>query len=291
MSVWEAISKALPEGVFKDNLKMFFYRYLFNRLYALNRQIQWVRLLKDGSVKLKLNNDLVFYASPDPREKPFYEYKYGDLKKMDKLKKLEAFESLCMALVAMFCRNLYQKYYTLKKGDIVVDAGAHIGTFTVMAARVVGKEGRVIAIEPEENNLRFLKKNIEANNLKNVIVIPKGLWSKKGEMKFYLSNLSVSHSLLVPETKKFAVIKVDTLDAILKELGVDKVDFIKINIEGAEIEALKGARKTLKNKNMRFVIEAGHYVNGERTFKTILQQFREMGIQVNVGSEYYYVYH
>ena len=142
-------------------------------------------------------------------------------------------------------------------------------------AKAVGNEGMVIAIEPEENNLRSLKRNIERARLKNVIIIPKALWSSKQTMRLNLHNRHDSHNLVSapPKANNLAeseTVETDTLDNILAEINVSKVDFIKMNIEGAELEALKGARQTLKNNNIKLAIEAHHEIDGEPAYVTVI---------------------
>ena len=72
-------------------------------------------------------------------------------------------------------------------------------------------------------------------------------------------------------------IKVDTLDNILEGLKIDRVNFIKMDIEGAEIEALKGMKETLGNNDVKLAIASYHKVNGQPTYKTIIPMMREMG--------------
>jgi FkbM family methyltransferase len=157
-----------------------------------------------------------------------------------------------------------------------VDAGAHVGTFAIRIAKAV-VDGTVIAIEPDKENLNYLEKNVKLNSIKNVVVVQKGLWSKSGRMLFYLTH-SASHSMFAQKgVKKAAQIEVDTLDNILERVGMDKVNFIKINVEGTEIEVLKGARKTLMSNPVEIVIDAHHTVDGRPTYETVIPMLRELG--------------
>ena len=121
--------------------------------------------------------------------------------------------------------------------------------------------------------------------MRNVVVVPKGVWSTKGELKLHLSTISMAHSVYADclhgmDTNEVADIEVDTLDNILRELGVKKVDFIKMDIEGAEVEALKGMEATLRNNDVKLAGEH-HTVNGERTYKAVAQQLKQMGFEVD----------
>jgi FkbM family methyltransferase len=177
--------------------------------------------------------------------------------------------------IGIYKMDHYDKYYQIQKGDIVVDAGAHIGLTVIWFAKAVGNNGKVVAIEPEQNNLRDLRKNLKRAGLNNVIVVDKALWSSKKKMILYFNPTHDAHSIVINQRKaddsgKQNEIEANTLDNILKEIKIDKVDFIKMNIEGAEIEALKGAEQTLKDNALNIAIEAHHEVEGEPTYKTII---------------------
>jgi len=301
--VWFIISRAskyLPEGKIKENLRKVVFRY-HNNLYALNKLIRKIEFRKgvNGEVLLELANGLKLYGLPNKPlpgaygiSKQNFEFKYGNPKKLDKLNKINVdyFGDLLSILRTIFVENIYEKKYALKEGDIVVDLGANIGAFTVKAAKIVGRRGKVIAVEPEERNLRCLEKNIEINGLRNCVVVPKGVWSKKSRMKFFLGPASGWHSLIEESwflekykslKKTFTEIEVDTLDNIRKELEIDKVDFIKMDIEGAEIEALKGMEETLlKNNDVKLAIEAFHVVDGKPTSETIIPQLKNLEFEV-----------
>lgn len=189
------------------------------------------------------------------------------------------------SILGMLCdqsvKNFYGRYFKADQESVIIDAGAHQGTFTVSMASSA-KVGHVIAIEPMSANLMFLKKNLRINNLENVTVIPKGLWSNSRKRTFYLGSSSAEYSILRDRkltALKIVEIEVDTLDNILEQHGVNKVDFIKMNIEGAEIEALKGARRTLKNHPVELVIDAHHFVNGKPTYETIIPMLKELGFK------------
>ena len=103
----------------------------------------------------------------------------------------------------------------------------------------------------------MLKKNAKLNNLKNTTLINKALSDKKGKLKLYLAKGNLGHHSLVEKVgEKYEEVEVDTLDNILKELKISKVDLIKIDVEGAENLVLKGALKTLENSHPKIVFEA-----------------------------------
>jgi FkbM family methyltransferase len=140
----------------------------------------------------------------------------------------------------------------IHEGDIVIDVGANIGYYTLIFAQLVGKSGKVIAFEPEPKNFEILKKNVEINNYNNVILEPKIVSEKCGKMKLYVSDSDiVAHRIQKMDTlKNFVEVESVTLDDYLKKLNLDKkVNFIKIDVEGAEPNVLEGSNNILKKND------------------------------------------
>lgn len=268
------ISRIVPLTRFKDSMRKLFFTY-YNPLDSLSKIIRGVQMLEDGSLLIELYEGIKFYAQRDivPDTMTDFLVRYRNRKILPSLNGLEYFGSTLRNLQEIYVYDVYQKYYKVKKGDIVVDAGAHIGLFAVKTAKAIGDEGMVIAIEPEANNLKFLEKNIRENELGNVAIVRKGVWNKKDRLKFFIRNETGSHGFLNPDWDSCGSleVEVDTLDNILTELGVKKVDFIKMDIEGAEIEAYHGMTETLNNNNSRAAIAAYHKVDGKQTYKAIVR--------------------
>jgi FkbM family methyltransferase len=144
----------------------------------------------------------------------------------------------------------------VKNNFVCVDVGAHIGKYTVLLSKLAGRGGQVIAIEAHPKNFEVLRKNIQLNNLKNVFAVNVAASNKKAKIKLYETPSSLGPSG-VTKRKKFIVVFTDTLDSILKRIGVKHVDFIKVDVEGMEAFVFKGARKTLsRNKNLQIIFEA-----------------------------------
>lgn len=150
-------------------------------------------------------------------------------------------------------RGVYEPFITkmlqdeIKEGDTVLDLGANIGYHTLLFARQVGERGKVYAFEPDPINFQLLKKNVEVNGYKNVIMEQKAVSNKSGFMKLYQDKDSTtSHSLRRNDSCSniFNTVEVIRLD---EYLGSEKVNFIKIDVEGAEHHALEGMGSLLKN--------------------------------------------
>jgi FkbM family methyltransferase len=182
--------------------------------------------------------------------------------------------------------HMYDGSYQFKRGAVVVDAGARIGTFAAKTSVAVGAEGRVIAIEPEPRNFACLQKNIEANRLTNVTAIRKMLWSRAQSLDLIRSGNPSSHSAFrdafYGSTSESVSVEADTLDNILEGLGIGSVDFIKMDIEGSEIEALKGMAKTLQSQ-VQLAIAAYHPVDGQSAHEIVIPQLEQLGFDVTLG--------
>ncbi len=158
----------------------------------------------------------------------------------------------------------YLRHYALKPGDVVVDAGGYEGTFAIYAAKVVGRSGKVVAFEPDTENFRKLLENVALNKLENILVINKALWQKDGRLKFNNKHTAGASFYFnaSPYTKETDVV---ALDNELGRLGIGRVDFIKMDIEGSELQALKGAEHILKTSETNLAIASYHIINGEET--------------------------
>ncbi len=131
----------------------------------------------------------------------------------------------------------------LKPGMTIIDVGANIGYYTIIASAHVKSSGKVIAYEPEHANVNFLHESIRANKFMNIIVVEEGLGDREQNASLYLDpDNKGKHSLLQSgnENKAQISIPVTTLDSSLTKLGVSKVDLIKMDIEGWEGKALRG---------------------------------------------------
>lgn len=140
-------------------------------------------------------------------------------------------------------------------GDIVLDIGANIGYYTLIAAKIVGDEGKVFAFEPDPENFSLLKKNIEINGYRNVTPVQKAVSDKSGKIKLFLSEDNKAGHRIYDDMLGKKCINVDAV-AIDDFLKGNKVDFVKMDIEGAEGKALAGMSKTIKeNKKLKLLTE------------------------------------
>lgn len=149
----------------------------------------------------------------------------------------------------------------LKAGDTFIDVGANQGEYSLWAARKVKAKGKVIAFEPMSQLFDQLTENIQLNEpfRKTITPVKLGLSDKKGEVTLYASEDSNEGTNTIYTTDKFSIelgkIQLDTLDEQLEKLKINKVNFLKIDVEGAELQVLKGALNTLKNNRPILLLE------------------------------------
>ena len=170
------------------------------------------------------------------------------------------------------------EHFTPKQGDIVVDIGANIGRYTLIASKRVGTNGKVVAIEAHPGNFEMLNRNIKLNRLTNVIPLNYAAYSKETKVKLYVpdeeSGYTIYHTLMERTGKKFVEVDAITLDYLLLQLNgiregeVVGVNWIKIDVEGVEFEVLKGATNVLsKSKDIALLIE----VHGPDNYRPIME--------------------
>jgi len=251
------------------------YYFFFNKYYEVNDYIVKAEINCDGNLILNLKNGIKLFYKPSkyPAQINFTErYNYGKKSRLSKILDVSKFYFVYDLIDELYIRQNYFQYFDLNEGDKVVDAGANIGLFTVLAAKKLNNTGKVIAIEPDDNNFEILKENIKINELTNVIPVKKGLWKENTTLEFNLGLRPGEHSLHENDQMSGEKVKIDciTLDNLLSELNIKSVNFIKMDIEGAEIEALQGCQTILKSESVKWVIEALHIVEGQPTYKKIV---------------------
>jgi FkbM family methyltransferase len=159
-------------------------------------------------------------------------------------------------------------------GDVVIDCGAHIGGFTSIALRSGAR--LVAAIEPEKANAIAFRRNFNKElQSGRVILIEKGVWDKTGTLSLHLSRTGDSHSVAIPQNAGIdQKIEVVTLDSLVETLKLPRVDFIKMDIEGAERNALRGAGRILARWRPRLAISSYHQKDDPAVICGIVWEFQ-----------------
>lgn len=168
-------------------------------------------------------------------------------------------------------------YFTPKDGDVVVDIGAHVGKYALIAAKRVGKEGKVIAIEAHAENFKALLNNIRLNDFQNVIALNVAAFSENGKTLRLFGQWDTSYSLKSWDATSTRV-ETRTTDSILKQYGIRNADWVKIDVEGAETDVLVGMKKTIENSpNLKILVEVNR--SNEHEVDRILRGFKKKCIR------------
>jgi FkbM family methyltransferase len=192
----------------------------------------------------------VFPEMPIPLRLPFGAWWLAQKSALDDDLIHEGFEDAEMAFVEKL----------LRPGMTVLDAGAHHGLYTLLASKRVGADGRVIAFEPSSRERKRLVRHLRLNRCKNVSVQPYALGDRREEANLFVvaGREDWCNSLRAPQldagtsTERVAV---ERADDVLEKLGIVRVDFIKLDVEGAELSFLLGARRTLMTSRPVILVE------------------------------------
>jgi FkbM family methyltransferase len=148
----------------------------------------------------------------------------------------------------------------VREGAVVLDCGANVGVYTRKA--LLARAARVIAVEPAPENVECLRRNFaEEIRTGKVIVRPAGVWNEAAELPLNIDAGSSARNSFVGTFGPVAgVVKVPlvTIDSIIEGLSMDKIDFIKLDIEGAEKRAIAGTALTLRKFHPRLAIAMEH---------------------------------
>ena len=133
-------------------------------------------------------------------------------------------------------------------GKTFIDVGGNKGDFSLIAAKASGDNGRVVCVEPEPTNVEWIERSVKRNKYASVRVVAAALSDSEGEATLHLGAKSGWHTLVDDPNHRAGggdvTVQTRTLDALLAELGIDRVDAIKIDVEGAEDRVLAGGQHT-----------------------------------------------
>lgn len=148
----------------------------------------------------------------------------------------------------------------VRKGDVVLDCGANVGTFARHA--LAAGAAKIIAIEPAPDNIECLRRNFPAEIADGrLVIVPKGVWDREEILELRVDpDNQAADSFVIERQGAITTVKVPltTIDKLAGELGLERVDFIKMDIEGAEVNALRGGRETIARFHPRMALSAYH---------------------------------
>jgi FkbM family methyltransferase len=176
----------------------------------------------------------------------------------------------------------------LRKGDIFLDIGAHIGWYSLNARQAVGQGGMVVAFEPNPSCVSVLKQNILLNSFQTIKIEKMAVSDINGKSNFWTGD-DMAGSLLKQSAQEFthysvkkSAVKVITLDTYCREHKFKNIRLIKIDVEGAEEQVIKGSMKILKKYHPGLILEI--YSNTQRSRRTRINMIRSL---IKIGYKLY----
>ena len=175
-------------------------------------------------------------------------------------------ESMSIVSASLGFEEFMKPWLQIKAGDVVIDVGAHVGKYTVSFAK---KGAKVIAMEPSRETYQVLVRNIAANGLKNVVPLNVAAWKERTRMALFHGPTPAQHSLK-RSFKESENIFTETIDTIVNLQCLTSVDWIKVDVEQAEVEALEGAQITMHRMRPRIIVEV--WLRNEHRIRELLKR-------------------
>jgi len=188
-------------------------------------------------------------------------------------------------------KHYIREFVPITKDSVVVDVGAHIGAFSVMVANV---SARVLSFEPEPSNFQMLKKNVELNSLTNISIFEMAVSGVSGDQRLavYEDGSTGTHSLYRTGERGAAVVerrvKAISIAEIIENEGLSRIDFLKLDCEGAEHDILRTMSPNTAAKITHMAMET-HGVHRDISID-LCGRLQELGFELRVEGDGGYVY-
>jgi FkbM family methyltransferase len=173
----------------------------------------------------------------------------------------------------------------LKNGMVCLDIGSNIGYYVLLESELVGKEGKVIGIEPSPINFEYLKKNVDAVINKNIEIYNFAAADENKTLDFVIGSKSnwskvLSENEKVGDDEKLVSVQARKIDTFVKEREYDKIDFVRMDVEGYEYYLLKGLEEVIKTFKPKLLIEVHKMFLGMDRTKQMLEKLKLNGYEV-----------
>jgi len=256
----------------------FFFDYLLNVLRFLYSLMVRLILGSEKSIKYSLRRRL---------NDPFVPFSFLASiivgKEKIKVKIRKNHDDFCL-LSPLYEREILHLFKP-SSNDVVVDVGAHVGKYTLYASKLA-KRGKIIAVEPNKESFKTLIENLKLNNCKNVKAYNVAAFDKKCKLMLWVTKDEGRSSVIEERSNNFEIVTAFPLSHILEDNKIKKVDWMKIDVEGAEIKVLKGAEKFLR-KTKNLIVEVQDE-NEERVPKILRNHFKKIKtISIERDQKYY----
>lgn len=181
----------------------------------------------------------------------------------------------------------------VRPGDVVYDIGANVGFFSIISARLTGETGRVIAFEPVPANADLVRRNAELNDLGNITVVEKAVSDHSGSGELVLAEYSGGAALSTttppPDAAGSIEVELVTVDAAVAAGELPAPDVVKIDVEGVELEVLRGMSETLRRDRPIVIceIDDGTREGYDRKHDSCVEYVRSIGYDVTPLADSY----
>lgn len=186
--------------------------------------------------------------------------------------------------------NFLREKYKPNEGDVIIDLGAHIGKYAIRGGSLVGKEGKILAVEVEPNSYDLMCKNIQLNHFEDRIVpLNIAISNKNGKIPFFVSEGRSNVSSMYTKWDKQIEVDAITIDELIRTEKLGKIDWVQMDMEGAEYEAIEGASNAIKSGIVEnFIIETHTKKNFELIPPLLTQQYN-IEIFARTGPDFGYL--
>lgn len=279
--------KGLQVGLSKDHIA----------IVDKNRRHQiWISRANAAYVPDMVNSFEYYFSAVKPFQQPifmggYYVVDYSS-PRIHQVSGFIDFPVLCPSLVEPYqtCEQ-YLKFANLKEGQTVLDLGCYSGLTAIAFSKAVKESGRVISVEPDPTNFSASMANIDMhrrlNGLDNITLLPIAVSGKSGKLRFSSEGSMGSSAASIVGGYRGTNLEIPcvTLEDLARENGAECVDFIKMDIEGAELDVVRNAEEFLKKYKPKLIIEP-HVVDGQLNANDLVDCLWGYGYQCEIIEQY-----
>lgn len=180
--------------------------------------------------------------------------------------------------------------FEIHENDLIVDIGAHIGSFSIYAAGFA-KRGLVYSLEPVHSNFELLERNVELNGFTNIVPVEKAVTEKSGQREIFVQlGDTTMHSFYNPRGKsRKTLVRTITLADFMRDYSIDQIDFLKMDCEGSEYEILIGCPDQILERIKRISMES-HPLGGSQNQNWMIKHLKKKGFKVTLNPSIKTVY-
>lgn len=183
---------------------------------------------------------------------------------------------------SLYFEHEYEKHVTrcletyLKPGETFIDVGAHVGYYSLMASRLVGTEGQVVSFEPNQENFVRLCGHVKLNDVRNIRPLNLAVSDKGGLREFFVNPFNDGgHSLQsfdgYEALRKVRVESISLDEFVEKQLGGKAIEFVKIDVEGHQLNVLRGMQRILRRSMPKIILEMSETDRGNNDVFQLLE--------------------